>query len=630
MRIVKIFTILVSGLMVCWIGLAEAVSMSTAFTYQGRLMDTNSPADDLYDFQFKLFNSPADGNQVGSTIDINNLDVIDGYFTVVLDFSSNVFDGNSVWLQIDVRPGDSNDPNAFIALSPRQELTPTPYALKTRGIFVDDRMNVGMGTTGPKGKLHVDGGKASDDTDASDITIKAQEGGDAVRGLRGRSGGDIILLPGEGGESPPLTPPGPSGKVGIGTTKPGYDLDVVGNINFTGNLYQDGSLFSGGGPVWTVNGSDIYFNAGNVGIGTAGPSSRLNVAQDSSAWDEGIRLTYGDDDWDIVNGGESLFIAPNQTIAEGIVIRNGNVGIGTAPQAGLHVAQDSTGWDEGLRLTYGGDDWDIVNGGESLFIAPNQTIAEGMVIRNGNVGIGIAPQAGLHLKGADWPDSFMYIQSDNAQDAGIRLYEGTTPKWHIFNSTNDSGLRIYNSDASKTVFFAEQSSGNVGIGTTSPSKKLTVRGNLLLENESTGAAVVELGEGLDYSEGFDVTEESAVTPGTVLVIDTDNPGKLTVSSSPYDSKVAGIVAGGEGLGSGVRLGVSQFDQDVALAGRVYCKVDATESGVEPGDLLTTSGLPGYAMKATEYMRAQGAILGKAMEKLEQGKKGHILVLVTLQ
>ena len=78
------------------------------------------------------------------------------------------------------------------------------------------------------------------------------------------------------------------------------------------------------------------------------------------------------------------------------------------------------------------------------------------------------------------------------------------------------------------------------------------------------------------------------------------------------------------------LGINQFDQDVALAGRVYCKVDATEGGIEPGDLLTTSATPGYAMKATDYIRAQGAILGKAMEKLEQGKKGHILVLVTLQ
>jgi hypothetical protein len=114
------------------------------------------------------------------------------------------------------------------------------------------------------------------------------------------------------------------------------------------------------------------------------------------------------------------------------------------------------------------------------------------------------------------------------------------------------------------------------------------------------------------------------------VIDSDNPGKLTLSRSAYDSKVAGIVAGAKGLGSGVRLGVGQFDYDVALAGRVYCNVDATEQAVQAGDLLTTSATPGYAMKATDYDRARGAILGKAMQKLDQGQKGQILVLVTLQ
>jgi len=155
-------------------------------------------------------------------------------------------------------------------------------------------------------------------------------------------------------------------------------------------------------------------------------------------------------------------------------------------------------------------------------------------------------------------------------------------------------------------------------------------GKVMIRELSTGNPVMELGAGLDYSEGFDVSENKVISPGSVLIIDPENPGKLTLSAEPYDSKVAGIVAGAKGLGSGVRLGVDQFDHDVALAGRVYCNVDATEMGIEPGDLLTTSDIPGYAMKATDYARAQGAILGKAMEGLERGKKGQILVLVTLQ
>ena len=103
-----------------------------------------------------------------------------------------------------------------------------------------------------------------------------------------------------------------------------------------------------------------------------------------------------------------------------------------------------------------------------------------------------------------------------------------------------------------------------------------------------------------------------------LVIDAEHPGKLTQSTQPYDRRVAGIVAGAEGLGSTVRIGAQGFDFDVALAGRVYCLVDATRFGVQPGDLLTTSATPGHAMKVTDPDRAPGAVLGKAMEPLEQG------------
>ena len=155
-------------------------------------------------------------------------------------------------------------------------------------------------------------------------------------------------------------------------------------------------------------------------------------------------------------------------------------------------------------------------------------------------------------------------------------------------------------------------------------------GNVKITDRSSGATIIELGKGLDYAEGFNVSELTKIESGSVLIIDPDNPGKLTMSNTPYDTKVAGIVAGANGMGSGVRLGTSQYDYDVALAGRVYCNVDAAEAGVEPGDLLTTSATPGYAMKTTDYERAQGAILGKAMQRLEKGEKGQILVLVTLQ
>jgi len=177
-----------------------------------------------------------------------------------------------------------------------------------------------------------------------------------------------------------------------------------------------------------------------------------------------------------------------------------------------------------------------------------------------------------------------------------------------------------------------EATGKSGVGILAKGKLAAAkfRGNVQIQEYDSDTTIVELGKGLDFAEGFDVSDNMNVTPGTVLVIDADSPGRLKISNRSYDRKVAGIVTGAKGLGSGVRLGGEYFDRNVALAGRVYCNVDAMEVEVEPGDLLTTSATKGYAMKATDDGRGQGAILGKAMEKLEKGTKGQILVLVTLQ
>ena len=68
---------------------------------------------------------------------------------------------------------------------------------------------------------------------------------------------------------------------------------------------------------------------------------------------------------------------------------------------------------------------------------------------------------------------------------------------------------------------------------------------------------------------------------------------------------------------------------VALTGRVYCMVDATDNPIKPGDLLTTSNVPGHAMKVIRHEKALGSIIGKAMTGLDKGQ-GLVLVLVSLQ
>ncbi len=132
MKTARILTILflALGLMVCLAETAGAAEpMGTAFTYQGHLYDNNDIANGLYDFQFKLYDANNGSNQLGNDVNVPDVDVIDGYFTVELDFGSSVFEGNAVWLEIGVRPGEQNDPNTYKTLSPRQQITPTPEAI---------------------------------------------------------------------------------------------------------------------------------------------------------------------------------------------------------------------------------------------------------------------------------------------------------------------------------------------------------------------------------------------------------------------------------------------------------------------------------------------------------------------
>jgi hypothetical protein len=120
----------------------------------------------------------------------------------------------------------------------------------------------------------------------------------------------------------------------------------------------------------------------------------------------------------------------------------------------------------------------------------------------------------------------------------------------------------------------------------------------------------------------------------VVCIDPENPGNLVVSKKTYDRTVAGIISGAGGVKPGMLMGQKGTRADgeypVAMTGRVYCWVDASNSAIRPGDLLTTSQIPGHAMKVTDHDRANGAILGKAMTGLEAGEKGLVLVLVALQ
>jgi hypothetical protein len=111
---------------------ANAQSLTTAFTYQGELRQSGTPATGTFDLQFKLYDSLSAGTQIGTTICIDNTAITGGRFTQTLDFG-NAFNGQKRFIEVAVRADASSAtpcsiPAGFTTLSPRQELTAAPNA----------------------------------------------------------------------------------------------------------------------------------------------------------------------------------------------------------------------------------------------------------------------------------------------------------------------------------------------------------------------------------------------------------------------------------------------------------------------------------------------------------------------
>ena len=409
-------------------------------------------------------------------------------------------------------------------------------------------------------------------------------------------------------------------------------------------LYSDRSADG----FWVLNNSNVCYENGNVGIGTSNPLDKLHVADHIRVGED---LTYPTIYGELIHDGAGTGFKINaagggwadlhfqtQGTTKMFIESGGGVGIGTTSPSGRFTVK-SSGYTSGMYVLADDDDRifrvrQASDGSGGMFIydgADNATIAlagTGISWFNtgGNMGIGTTtPNADLHVN-----DRIRIGEDPNYGNVyGELIHEGSGTGFKINANAGGGWADMHLQTDGNTRMFIE-SGGNVGIGTTSPASRLDVQGNVTIRDISTGDIAIELGKGLDYAEGFNVTDNITVEPGTILCIDPNNPGELKISDSPYDKTVAGIVAGANGLGSGIRLGTQKFDCDVALAGRVYCNTIATTENIEPGDLLTTSSLPGYAMKVVNRKKAQGAILGKAMESLAKGQKGQILVLVTLQ
>jgi hypothetical protein len=115
-----------------------AFGQGTAFTYQGKLTDGGTPANGNYDLQFALWDSASGGTQIGSTQTVASVSVAGGIFTVTLDFGTSAFPGANRFLEIGVRLAGGG---AFTTLAPRQQISSTPYAIRTLNAGAADALS---------------------------------------------------------------------------------------------------------------------------------------------------------------------------------------------------------------------------------------------------------------------------------------------------------------------------------------------------------------------------------------------------------------------------------------------------------------------------------------------------------
>lgn len=374
---------------------------------------------------------------------------------------------------------------------------------------------------------------------------------------------------------------------------------------------------------WTTNGNNINnTNTGNVGIGTTTPNTPIHLLTTSvdglgmkiensgaSSLDKYFTLLqlgsngYGISGWANAAlmegtgsgglifsgyGGPVKFQTSSSRTTRMTIDANGNVGIGTSTPGG--------------KFQVAGDTYIGSNDGSIPYAISIGSSGNGY----GGIGYGFkfSPTSNTHTYSANDYASMLQFQA-----GGFRFR--TAP------------LGTTGSTVSFTEIITGLNNGNVGIGTSTPSTKLHVVGDITV----TGNISAKYQDVAEW-----VPARQNLTPGTVVVLDVEHSNQVTASTQAYDTKVAGVIS----AQPGVILGESEENKEmVATTGRVKVKVDATRSPIKVGDLLVTSEKEGVAMKSLPLdlggtpIHRPGTLIGKALEPLEKGT-GEILVLLSLQ
>jgi len=347
-------------------------------------------------------------------------------------------------------------------------------------------------------------------------------------------------------------------------------------------LMSERANTGGSGPDndWVVNGSRMYSAvSGNVGIGITAPTAKLHV-----------------ENFGLGIPGASIF-GENTSTGSGIAF----VGVTHGTDGTMVLIQEGSG--SIFRGFNGGccPVFEVHNNGKVT--AAELEVTQGTFRVTGSGGVNVLGDTGT----------------------------GTaSPAVRAENTNTGSGIAFFGqthgSDA--TAVFTQVGTGDILLGFNGgccPVFTVTNSGKVI-------TPVLEITGGSDIAEPFPVSEGDEIPPGALVVIDEENPGALKLSDEAYDSRVAGVVSGAGGLSPGLTLSQENVlggGVQVALTGRVYAKATAASGAIKPGDLLTTSAIPGHAMKATDHDRSRGAVIGKAMSSLDEGT-GLVLVLISLQ